>query len=53
MRYYYMRLTPIKACDRMLALKDTCLHPSSQRPYIKASTGGADNSPEGAQVSGD
>ncbi|KAJ5745945.1 dabb-domain-containing protein [Penicillium odoratum] len=37
------------ACGRMLALKDTCLHPSSQKPYITASSGGADNSPEGAQ----
>ncbi|KAJ5945686.1 hypothetical protein N7454_002525 [Penicillium verhagenii] len=37
------------ACDRMIALKDNCLHPSSQKPYIKASSGGADNSPEGAQ----
>ncbi|KAJ5656193.1 hypothetical protein N7507_008143 [Penicillium longicatenatum] len=37
------------ACDRMLALKDTCLHPSSQRPYIRASRGGADNSIEGSQ----
>ncbi|KAJ5802796.1 stress responsive A/B barrel domain protein [Penicillium pulvis] len=39
----------IDVCDRMLALKDTCLHPSSQMPYIKASTGGVDNSPEEAQ----
>ncbi|KAJ6102774.1 stress responsive A/B barrel domain protein [Penicillium sp. IBT 16267x] len=37
------------ACDRMLALKDTCIHPSSQKPYIKASTGGADNSIEASQ----
>lgn len=35
----------------MLALKDQCLHPSSQKPYIKASSGGADNSIEGIQVS--
>ncbi|RMJ24249.1 hypothetical protein PHISP_04885 [Aspergillus sp. HF37] len=37
------------ACTRMLALKDQCLHPSSQKPYIKASSGGADNSVEGIQ----
>ncbi|KAJ5966202.1 stress responsive A/B barrel domain protein [Penicillium waksmanii] len=27
-------------CTRMLGLKDNCVHPSSQRPYIKASSGG-------------
>ncbi|KAE8139657.1 hypothetical protein BDV38DRAFT_46489 [Aspergillus pseudotamarii] len=36
-------------CSRMLALKDNCLHPSSQKPYIRASSGGIDNSPEGIQ----
>ncbi|CAI7630839.1 stress responsive A/B barrel domain protein [Penicillium manginii] len=36
-------------CTRMLDLKDNCVHPSSQRPYIKASSGGIDNSPEGIQ----
>lgn len=35
----------------MLGLKDSCLHPSSQKPYIKASSGGIDNSIEGIQVS--
>lgn len=35
----------------MLGLKDNCLHPSSQKPYIKASSGGIDNSIEGIQVS--
>ncbi|KAJ5898043.1 hypothetical protein N7504_008331 [Penicillium tannophilum] len=34
-------------CDRMLALKDKCLHPATKMPYIKAFTGGLDNSPEG------
>ncbi|PLB34914.1 Dabb family protein [Aspergillus candidus] len=37
------------ACSRMLALKDNCVHPASQRPYIKSAVGGADNSPEGIQ----
>jgi hypothetical protein len=41
----------LKVCTRMLDLKDNCVHPSSQRPYIKASSGGIDNSPEGIQVS--
>ncbi|KAL1986299.1 hypothetical protein VTN96DRAFT_6667 [Rasamsonia emersonii] len=36
-------------CARMLALKDQCIHPSSQKPYIKASSGGIDNSIEGIQ----
>ncbi|PYH96667.1 hypothetical protein BO71DRAFT_448542 [Aspergillus ellipticus CBS 707.79] len=37
------------ACARMLALKDTCLHPASRQPYIRASSGGVDNSIEGIQ----
>ncbi|KEF55326.1 uncharacterized protein A1O9_08980 [Exophiala aquamarina CBS 119918] len=36
-------------CDDMLALKGTCIHPTSQEPYIIAASGGVDNSPEGAQ----
>jgi hypothetical protein len=39
-----------KTCDRLLALRDNCLHATSQKPYIKAVSGGADNSPEGKQV---
>ncbi|KJK67721.1 Stress responsive A/B Barrel Domain [Aspergillus parasiticus SU-1] len=38
-----------QVCSRMLALKDNCLHPSSQKPYIRTSSGGIDNSPEGIQ----
>ncbi|KAL4916234.1 hypothetical protein BDW62DRAFT_186731 [Aspergillus aurantiobrunneus] len=36
-------------CTRMLGLKDNCLHPTSQKPYILSSSGGVDNSPEGMQ----
>ncbi|KAK2795360.1 hypothetical protein FQN50_009751 [Emmonsiellopsis sp. PD_5] len=36
-------------CDRMLALKDICIHPTDQKPYLKTSIGGRDNSPEGLQ----
>lgn len=36
-------------CDRMLGLKQTCLHPTSQKPYVVESSGGKDNSPEGHQ----
>jgi len=36
-------------CDDMLALKDTCLHPTSNEAYIVSSSGGVDNIPEGAQ----
>ena len=34
----------------MLALKDQCMHPSTNKPYLKTSVGGKDNSPEGIQV---
>ncbi|KAH8599407.1 hypothetical protein B0O99DRAFT_669332 [Bisporella sp. PMI_857] len=37
------------ACARMLALKESCIHPTSQEPYILESSGGKDNSPEGLQ----
>ncbi|KAF4450969.1 stress responsive a b barrel domain containing [Fusarium albosuccineum] len=37
------------ACDRFLALKDNCIHPSSNTPYITSLKGGRDNSPEGLQ----
>ncbi|RAQ43945.1 stress responsive A/B barrel domain protein [Aspergillus flavus] len=40
---------PSLICSRMLGLKDTCLHPSSQKPYIRTSSGGIDDSPEGIQ----
>jgi TFIIF-interacting CTD phosphatase-like protein len=33
----------------MLALKDSCVHPTTQKPYIKSASGGTDNSPEGIQ----
>ncbi|KAJ6037096.1 hypothetical protein N7540_001375 [Penicillium herquei] len=36
-------------CKRMLELKENCLHPVSQKPYIETSSGGLDNSPEGIQ----
>ncbi|PTB68040.1 hypothetical protein BBK36DRAFT_1114569 [Trichoderma citrinoviride] len=31
----------------LMALKDTCLHPTSQKPYIKSLTGGINKSQEG------
>jgi hypothetical protein len=34
----------------MLTLKDLCLSPNSQYPYITSLTGGKDNSHEGLQV---
>ncbi|KAJ5770240.1 uncharacterized protein N7511_002291 [Penicillium nucicola] len=37
------------ACQRMLALRENCLHPTSQKPYIKTALGGKDNSQEGMQ----
>jgi len=41
----------LKTCDRMLALKESCIHPTTNAPYIKTSSGGTDNSIEGLQVS--
>lgn len=34
----------------MLALRDKCIHPTSQKPYIKSFSGGKNNSPEGHSV---
>ncbi|KUJ15011.1 uncharacterized protein LY89DRAFT_686591 [Mollisia scopiformis] len=34
-------------CDRMLALKQKCLHPTTKKPYVKMGMGGKQNSPEG------
>ena len=34
----------------MLDLKDKCLHPTTEKPYIRSSIGGRDNSIEGMQV---
>jgi hypothetical protein len=35
----------------MLALREKCIHPTTQKTYVKSSVGGKDNSPEGHQVS--
>jgi hypothetical protein len=40
-----------KICDRMIGLKDTCIHPQTQKPYMRSYGGGKNNSPEGAAVS--
>ncbi|KAI1771523.1 dabb-domain-containing protein [Hypoxylon cercidicola] len=37
------------ACGRMLALSTNCLHPTTQKNYVKMLGGGKDNSPEGLQ----
>jgi len=39
-----------QTCRRMLALKDKCIHPSTQKPYVKSYGGGRDTSEEGLQV---
>ena len=31
-------------------LKDTCVNPATQQPYLLSSKGGKDNAPEGLQV---
>ncbi|TVY21844.1 hypothetical protein LARI1_G000226, partial [Lachnellula arida] len=33
-------------CSRLLALKDQCLHPATNKPYVMAGMGGKQNSPE-------
>ncbi|KAJ2985255.1 hypothetical protein NUW58_g5634 [Xylaria curta] len=38
-----------QAREGMLALKDNCIHATTQQPYIRSLTGGKDNSPEGRQ----
>ncbi|KAJ5626787.1 hypothetical protein N7528_004214 [Penicillium herquei] len=38
-----------EVCSRMLSLKDRCLHPDTQKPYIQSYNGGVDNSIEGMQ----
>ncbi|KAF2120992.1 stress responsive A/B barrel domain protein [Lophiotrema nucula] len=38
-----------ETCDRMLGLRESCLHPTTQKPYIRASKGGKDCSVEGMQ----
>ncbi|KAI0599630.1 stress responsive A/B barrel domain protein [Biscogniauxia sp. FL1348] len=37
------------ACDRMLALGQKCIHPTTQSKYVTVLGGGRDNSPEGLQ----
>ncbi|OMP84667.1 hypothetical protein BK809_0001770 [Diplodia seriata] len=34
-----------------MSLKDKCIHPTSQKPYIKSAVGGRNDSPEGMAVS--
>ncbi|KAI0475049.1 dabb-domain-containing protein [Xylariaceae sp. FL0804] len=42
-------LRSASACDRMVALGEKCIHPTSQKPYVKTIGGGRDNSWEGLQ----
>ncbi|KAK0725475.1 hypothetical protein B0H67DRAFT_479525 [Lasiosphaeris hirsuta] len=44
--------TPEEVCNRMLALKDGCVHPLTHRPYMRTPVGGAETSPEQLQVRG-
>ncbi|RDW65654.1 uncharacterized protein DSM5745_09393 [Aspergillus mulundensis] len=36
-------------CREIIALKENCIHPKTQKPYIKSFEGGKDHSPENAQ----
>jgi hypothetical protein len=49
-RLILMKLSLSKISQRMLALKDSCIHPTSNKPYIVSASGGIDDSPEGIQV---
>ncbi|KAL4885402.1 dabb-domain-containing protein [Aspergillus karnatakaensis] len=35
-----------EACQRVVDLRNACLHPSTQQPYIKSFRAGRNNSPE-------
>ncbi|ODM15524.1 hypothetical protein SI65_09127 [Aspergillus cristatus] len=41
--------TELQACERMLSLKEHCIHPVHQKPYIKSSKRGKECSVEGMQ----
>ncbi|KJZ76729.1 hypothetical protein HIM_04065 [Hirsutella minnesotensis 3608] len=36
-------------CTKMLGLKDSCIHPTTAKPYVKASMGGKNMSIEGLE----
>ncbi|RAL15585.1 Dabb family protein [Aspergillus homomorphus CBS 101889] len=36
-----------EVCSHLVSLKDKCLHPTSQTPYIRSFRAGKQNSPEG------
>ncbi|KAK4665013.1 uncharacterized protein QC763_509730 [Podospora pseudopauciseta] len=38
-----------EVCDKLLALKDTCLHPETNRPYMKNIIGGVNTHMSDAQ----
>jgi hypothetical protein len=44
------KVVVLQIYSKMLGLKDGCLHPTSQKPYIKSLTGGTNNSPENMNV---
>lgn len=41
---------PLQTCNQMLALKTSCIHPTTGKPYILSSVGGRDISIENLQV---
>ncbi|KAF6806489.1 stress responsive A/B barrel domain-containing protein [Colletotrichum musicola] len=52
-QFQFKELVPAEeiraVCNAFLALKDQCIHPTSNKAYIKSVNGGLDNSPEGQQ----
>jgi hypothetical protein len=45
-----MLLTLQQLCERMLALKEQCIHPETGSRYLKSCAGGKDSSVQGIQV---
>ena len=48
---YLKGLTRLRqVLSNFLGLQERCIHPETQKPYIRQVSGGRDNSPEGLQV---
>ncbi|KAM0806196.1 hypothetical protein BDR22DRAFT_827981 [Usnea florida] len=39
-----------ETCNRMVDLRNQCIHPTTKKPYITSSSGGRQNSPEGSKA---
>ncbi|KAL9068700.1 MAG: hypothetical protein Q9161_006014 [Pseudevernia consocians] len=41
-----IHIVMFEVCNRMVDLRNQCIHPTSKKPYITTSSGGRQNSPE-------